>query len=429
MVWKETRVQDERARFIWELEAAERSMAEICRAYGISRKTGYKWLQRYRSEGVAGLADRSRAPQRRPNATPESIEREVLALRAERPYWGERKLHSFLERERPQQGWPAPSTIGVLLKRHGLTHPPRRRRRATPSASLSTAGEPNQVWAIDFKGHFRTGDERRCDPLTLSDTASRYLLRCQAVERADGAHVRALLEATFREYGLPQAIRSDNGPPFASVGLGGLSRLAVWWVRLGVMPERIEPGHPEQNGRHERLHRTLKRETANPPRATRRAQQRAFEAFRKQYNEERPHEALQMSTPASVYVPSPREYPARLPELAYPEQFQLRRVQPHGDIVFGNRGIFLSEVLSGEVVALEEQEQGWRIWFGPLELAWVDREQLTQRPRRTPSRWTRPRAQARFLTRVCGRPKGSLRRASKTAMERASHQKSTPGKS
>jgi transposase InsO family protein len=415
-------------KFILEAEAAERPLAEVCRAYGISRKTGYKWLQRYQSEGVGGLADRSRAPRQRPNAISNQIEQQVLELRAQRPYWGERKLHCFLERERPQQGWPAPSTIGALLKRHGLTHPPRRRRRATPSPQLSTATEPNLVWAIDFKGHFLTADGQRCDPLTISDTASRYLLRCQAVEKTDGAHVRALLEATFREYGLPAAIRSDNGPPFASVGLGGLSRLAVWWIRLGVMPERIEPGHPEQNGRHERLHRTLKQETANPPKATGRAQQKAFDAFRKQYNQERPHEALEMNTPASVYVPSPREYPARLPEIEYPEQFRLRRVQVHGDIVFGNRGIFLSEVLSGEVVALEEQEQGWRVWFGPLELAWLDEKELSKRPGNRPSRVLRPRAQARPLRSVCGRPTGSLRRSSKAVKEETSPEQSTPAK-
>lgn len=428
MGWKETRVHDERMKFILEVEAAERPLAEICRAYGISRKTGYKWIGRYEQEGVAGLADRSRAPHHRPNAIAEPIQQQVLELRSERPYWGERKLHSVLDRERPQQHWPAPSTIGSLLKRHGLTHPQRRRRRATPSVELSEAVEPNQVWAIDFKGHFLTGDGQRCDPLTISDTASRYLLRCQAVEKTDFAHVRALLEATFREYGLPQAMRSDNGPPFASVGLGGLSRLAVWWIRLGVLPERIEPGHPEQNGRHERLHRTLKRETASPPRATGRAQQKAFDAFRQQYNQQRPHEALEMNTPASVYLPSPRAYPARLPEIEYPEGFQTRRVQPHGDIKFGNRGIFLSEVLAGEVVGLQEQEQGWKIWFGPVELAWLDRQELYEGSQRAASRRGRPRAKARSLRPACGRPTGSLRQASTTKTQEASPEQSSPGK-
>lgn len=428
MGWKETRVHDERMQFILEAEAAERPLAEICRAYGISRKTGYKWLERHQLEGVAGLADRSRAPHQRPNAIAKEMEQQVLELRAERPYWGERKLHSFLERERSQQHWPAPSTIGVLLKRHGLTHPPRRRLRATPSAQLTAATEPNLVWAIDFKGHFRTSDGQRCDPLTISDTASRYLLRCQLVERTGYDHVRPLLEATMREYGLPVAIRSDNGPPFASVGLGGLSRLSVWLLHLGVMPERIEPGHPEQNGRHERLHRTLKRETANPPQATERAQQRAFDAFRKQYNEERPHEALEMKTPASVYIPSPRVYPARLPEIEYPSHYQLRRVQLHGDINFAARGIFLSEVLAGEVVGLEEQEDGWRIWLGSLELGWLERKQLGQQRPKARSCRHRTRGKARVGERVSGRPTGSLRHAPQPGEEESSQEQPSPGK-
>ena len=428
MGWKETRVHDERMKFILEVEAAERPLAEICRAYGISRKTGYKWIERYELEGVVGLADRSRAPHQRPNAISEQVQQQVLELRAERPYWGERKLRSVLDRERPEQNWPAPSTIGALLKRHGLTHPPRRRRRATPSVELSEAVEPNQVWAIDFKGHFRTGDGQRCDPLTISDTASRYLLRCQAVERTGLEYVRPLLEATMREYGMPLAIRSDNGPPFGSVGLGGLSRLGVWLVHLGVLPERIEPGHPEQNGRHERLHRTLKRETAKPPQPTGRAQQAAFDAFRKRYNQERPHEALEMNTPASVYVPSPRIFPARLPDIEYPGHYQLRRVQIHGDIGFAKRAIFLSEVLAGEVVGLEEQQDGWRIWLGPLQLGWLENKQLGQQRPKVRSSRSRARGEARVGERVSGRPTGSLRPAPQHENKEGSPEQSSPGK-
>jgi len=413
--WKETRVQDERMKFIMEVEAGEESMAELCRAYGVSRKTGYKWLARYHAEGVAGLADRSRAPDNHPNAIDKTIEETILALRAQQPTWGERKLRQYLESKRPEQSWPSASTIGALLQRHGLTHARRPRRRATPSTTLSGADEPNQVWAIDFKGHFPTGDGVRCDPLTISDTASRYLLRCQRVARPDYEHVRPLLEATFREFGLPLALRSDNGPPFASVGLGGLSRLSVWCIRLGVLPERIEPGHPEQNGRHERLHRTLKQDTAQPPKATGRAQQRAFNRFRRVYNEDRPHEALDMRTPASVYAPSPRRYPARLPESEYPDGFVVRRVQDHGDVRFASRRLFLSEVLTGEFVGLQEDEQGWRIWFGPVELARLDHKYLL---RALPGR--PPRIPSRCLERVCARPSGSLRRAPNTAAEKAS---------
>ena len=415
MGWKETRVQGERMKFIMEIEAGEESMAELCRAYGVSRKTGYKWLARYRAEGPVGLADRSRAPRHHPNAINKTIEEAILALRAQQPTWGERKLHTVLVNRQPEQAWPSPSTIGVLLKRHGLTHARRRRRHATPSTALSSADEPNQVWAIDFKGHFPTGDGVRCDPLTISDTASRYLLRCQRVERPDYEHVRPLLEATFREFGLPRALRCDNGPPFASVGLGGLSRLSVWYIRLGVLPERIEPGHPEQNGRHERLHRTLKQDTAQPPKATGRAQQRAFNRFRRVYNEQRPHEALDMRTPASVYAPSPRPYPARLPEIEYPDGFEVRRVQEHGDVYLGNGRIFLSNVLVGERIGLQEDEQGWRIWFGPIELARLDRCHCRRRTRAN----VKPRILARCLERVGARPPGSLRRAPNTAAEKA----------
>ena len=418
-------MHDERVNFVREVEAGDESIADLCRVYGVSRKTGYKWWARYEQEGVAGLADRSRAPRSHPNAVGADDEAAILALRAQRSSWGERKLHAFLERERPEQAWPSPSTIGAILKRHGLTYARRRRRHATPSSTLSDATAPNQVWAIDFKGHFRTGDGWRCDPLTISDTASRYLLRCQAVERPNYAHVQPLLEATFREYGLPRALRSDNGPPFASVALGGLSRLSVWFLRLGVVPERIEPGHPEQNRRHERMHRTLKKETASPPRATARGQQRAFHSFQRDYNEQRPHEALGMATPASVYVPSPREYPARLPEMEYPSRYQLRRVAERGDIHWRNRVVFLSEVLAGETVGLEEDEQGWRIWLGPLLLTRLEREHL-QRARRT-GKSTRPRVPAECLGRDSGRSTGSLRRAPNTASREAAEKGPCPG--
>ena len=418
-------MHDERVNFVREVEAGDESIADLCRVYGVSRKTGYKWWARYEQEGVAGLADRSRAPRSHPNAVGADDEAAILALRVQRSSWGERKLHAFLERERPEQAWPSPSTIGAILKRHGLTYARRRRRHATPSSTLSDATAPNQVWAIDFKGHFRTGDGWRCDPLTISDTASRYLLRCQAVERPNYAHVQPLLEATFREYGLPRALRSDNGPPFASVALGGLSRLSVWFLRLGVVPERIEPGHPEQNRRHERMHRTLKKETASPPRATARGQQRAFHSFQRDYNEQRPHEALGMATPASVYVPSPREYPARLPEMEYPSRYQLRRVAERGDIHWRNRVVFLSEVLAGETVGLEEDEQGWRIWLGPLLLTRLEREHL-QRARRT-GKSTRPRVPAECLGRDSGRSTGSLRRAPNTASREAAEKGPCPG--
>ena len=276
----------------------------------------------------------------------------------------------------------APRSIGAILKRYGLTSPPKRRRRASPSRQLAEPSAANQVWAIDFKGWFRTGDGRRCDPLTLSDVHTRYLLRCQGVDETGGAFVQPLLKAAFREYGMPVRMRSDNGPPFASTGVGGLSRLSVWWLRLGIGLERIEPGHPEQNGRHERMHRTLKQETARPPERTLRAQQRAFDRFRLEYNEERPHEALAMATPASLYEPSPRRFPSRLPEMEYPAGFAMRIVQQHGDVNWRFGRFFLGEVLSGETVGFEEVQDGWRVWFGPLRLAWLDARELYNSKRR-----------------------------------------------
>ena len=261
----------------------------------------------------------NRAPRRHPNQTAAGMEEAVLELRQAHMRWGPRKLKRILERDQPGRSWPAASTIGELVRREGLVVARKKRRRTAPyTEPLAHAEGPNRVWCADFKGWFRTGDGERIDPLTISDAHSRYLLRCQAVEKTDTARARGIFEAAFREYGLPAAIRTDNGAPFASHAVAGLSRLAVWWMKLGIVPERIAAGHPEQNGRHERMHRTLKQETAEPPAANRRAQQRAFDRFRQEYNEQRPHEALAMQTPAAIYAPSPRSYPARVPEPEYP---------------------------------------------------------------------------------------------------------------
>ena len=401
-------MQDERLQLCLEFEAGELSRAEICRCYRVSRKTGYKWWEQYQREGVAGLADRSRAPHERPHAVDEETVGAILALRALHPSWGERKLKAWLERERPGRGWPCASSIGAVLKRYGLTKAPKRRRRATPTHERIEPSGANQVWAIDFKGWFLTGDGRRCDPLTLSDVHTRYLLRCQGVDATSAAFVQPLLDAAFREYGLPARIRSDNGSPFASTGVGGLSRLSVRWLRLGIALERIEPGHPEQNGRHERMHRTLKQETAMPPERSLRAQQRAFDRFRREYNEERPHEALAMATPASLYEPSARAFPSRLPEMEYPAGFALRVVKRQGDVKWRSGRFFLGEALGGETVGIEEVEDGWRVWFGPLLLAYLDETEMHQARKKSSgaggARW-----RAQFLD-GSGRPAGSRRR-------------------
>ena len=292
---------DERLQFIEECKSQEWSMAEVCRRFQISRKTGYKWLDRYESGGVDALKDGSHAPHSNPRQVLEEVEDAIVEARGKHPHWGPVKLLAWLDRTAPEIQWPAPSTIGEILHRHGLAVPQRKRLKATPNSEpLKHAVGPNLVWCADFKGWFRCQDGSRCDPLTITDAYSRFLLRCQAAKHPDTGYTKPLFEATFREYGLPESIRIDNGAPFASVGIGGLSELSVWWIKLGIRPERIEPGKPAQNGRHERMHRTLKQETVQPPRANPREQQKAFDEFRQEYNWERPIRHCTEKVPPTV---------------------------------------------------------------------------------------------------------------------------------
>ena len=344
---------EEKLRFVFEYQQHERTMKELCQRYEIARETGYVWLRRYGETGIKGLMERSRAAGRYPNQTSAEVEEKVLELRQAHSRWGPRKLKWMLEREEPGRRWPAASTIGALLKREGLVAG-RRKRQRTPAYSepLAHADGANRVWCADFKGWFRSGQGERIDPLTITDAYSRYLFRCQAVEKLDTERVRAIFEAVFREYGLPEAIRTDNGAPFASRAVGGISRLSVWWMKLGIVPERIEAGHPEQNGRHERMHRTLKQETATPPARNRREQQRVMDKFREEYNQVRPHEALGMQTPAAKYESSPRPFPARMPEPEYPETMLVYRVQQKGHFRWKKQEVFVSEVLWSEAIGL-----------------------------------------------------------------------------
>jgi putative transposase len=374
MPWEETCVMDERMAFVVEWQRGETTMAELCRAFGVSRKTGYKLIERFLSEGVDGLKDRSRAPQHHPNAVSERVSRAVVAVRHAHPSWGAKKIRAWLERKRPETSWPAESTIAALLDREGLVKR-RRVRRHVPSspAGLSVCAAANDVWGADFKGWFRLGNGQRCDPLSLSDLASRYVLRLQAVERTDTAHVWPIFDAAFREFGPPKAMRSDNGPPFASTGAGGLTELAVRLIKVGVVPERIAPGKPQQNGRHERLHLTVQQETASPPAANRRAQQRRFDAFRRVFNAERPHEALGQLPPAAVYDPPPRSYSGRLREPEYDTDQVVRRVRQSGEIKWKGDLIFIGQALVGEPVGLIETEDGcWELHYGPIELGHID---------------------------------------------------------
>jgi transposase InsO family protein len=365
---------EEKLRFVFEYERDELTMVELCEQFGVSRETGYVWLRRYREGGLAGLVELNRAAQQHPNRTPAEIENRVLTLRAAHMCWGPRKLKRVLQKEQPGRRWPATSTIGEMIQRAGLVVGRRKRRKTAPyTEPLAHAVESNRVWCADFKGWWRTQDGRRIDPLTISDAYSRYLLRCQTVDKTDTERVRAIFEAAFREYGLPQIIRTDNGAPFASCALGGLSRLAVWWIKLGIVPERIEPGKPQQNGRHERMHRTLKEEVALSPAKDRWAQQRALDKFRREYNQLRPHEALQMQTPAGVYVPSTREYPRQVPEPEYPETMKVLRVSGKGNFGWKRSQVFLSEVLWGESVGLLPLDDRWyTIYFAHLPIACFD---------------------------------------------------------
>jgi putative transposase len=373
MPWRTTSAMDERCQFIIDAKEDLGHFTELCARYGISTKTGYKWLARHREGGMAGLPDRSRAPQNHPNEISEETKEAILQARRAHATWGPKKLRILLQQANSKQSWPALSTIGEIIKSHGLSIPRRRRRHATPSTQpFADCNASNRTWCADYKGWFMTGDGHRCDPMTITDGFSRYLLRCQIVEAQTNEVARGIFEASFREYGMPDAIRTDNGTPFASTGLGGLSRLSVWWLRLGIQPERIKPGKPQQNGRHERMHLTLKQDTAQPPARTVREQQRRFDAFCQEYNNVRPHEALEMKTPASLYQSSTRSYPARLPDMEYGPAIEVRRVI-HGEFRWGGGRFFLSHALDDELIGLQSCDgRHLRIYFGTLPLAILD---------------------------------------------------------
>lgn len=371
MPWKETCPMEERLKLVRDWLKGNESVKELSVLYNVSRKTAHKWIKRFKSSGAEGLKERSRAPRHHPNGTSREVRARLLDIRRKHPYWGPRKLLVRLAKQEPTIEWPAPSTAGGILKRYGLVRL-RGRRRRTPlfRGPYERGTNPNAIWAADFKGWFRTQDGRRIDPLTITDWQSRYLIRCQAVQKTNAREIKEEFEQAFREYGLPQAIRTDNGPPFASVGLGGLTRLSVWWIRLGILPERIRPAHPQDNGRHERMHRSLLQEAAQPPKESFWAQQKEFDTFRQRFNQERPHEALEMKTPSDVYLPSQRVFPNRLPEMIYGDEFSVRRVRSNGEIKWAGEFLFISEALVGEYVALKQtSETSWAVHFGPLCLA------------------------------------------------------------
>lgn len=377
MPWKVSRSMDAKMEFISRLNRGER-MSDLCREFGIARKTGHKLKNRYAAAGISGLEETSRAPSHIPHRTPPEIAELVIKERRAHPSWGPKKLKDVLEK-RLHRPLPSSSTIGTILDRAGLVQARSRRRpahRPLPS-HLTVPTAPNDLWCIDYKGQFRLGDKSLCYPLTITDELSRFILECEGMGAISDGAARESCQETFRRYGVPLAMRSDNGSPFASVGLAGLSQLSVYWLRLGIRLERIRPAHPEENTHHERMHWTLKRETTRPARRNLLQQQERFDAFVEEFNNERPHEALGMQRPAQVYVPSTRPYPAVLPEASYPTHDDVVVVRKNGFVPFpGGRGeVHITAALRGQQLGLREEPDGrWLVTFMNLDLGYINRD-------------------------------------------------------
>ena len=378
MPWRSSSPMDLRMQFIADYLRRLGPISELCHEYEISRKTAYKWIDRYEAEGAAGLVDRSRRPHHFPQATPADLVEALLTKRRRHPRWGAKKLLKLLSQDQPESPWPARSTACDILSRHHLVPESRRRRPVGhPGKPTTVITNPNQVWAADFKGQFKTRDGYYCYPLTVTDGFSRYLLGCQALSSTSYAAAKPVFRRLFQEFGLPERIRTDNGGPFAAVSLARLSKLSAWFIRLGIGRELIEPGKPQQNGAHERMHRTLKAETTHPPAQNRATQQRLFKSFRKEFNQVRPHEALALDTPAQHYQPSPRPYPQRLPPIEYPSHFETRRVGASGCICWRAQRIHVSSVCTHEYLGLEEVDNGiWNVYFGSLKLGRLIEKEL-----------------------------------------------------
>lgn len=377
MPWESTTVTEDRVQFVlaYQREVLSRriTMTALCARFNVSRKTGYKFIARHQAEGWVGLDDRSRAPLSGSHWTDDAARAQILELKQESPDFGAKKIHALLEMIDEDGPWPSISAIHTALKREGwVRQPPQRRRYPHPgTAAQPELTAPNQEWATDFKGQFRTRDRRYCYPLTIADNFSRYLLACEPLAKPTFEDTWRVFERTFREHGLPEAIRSDNGTPFAAASIGRLSRLSVRWIRLGIQPRLITPGKPQQNGRLERLHRTLKDAVCADPAATRASQKKAMDAFRERYNCKRPHESLDQKFPASRYANSPRPFPNKLPEISYPSGVEARRVNANGVVKWRRQEIFLSEVLTGEAVGLELVGDGiWIVKFAFVPLGY-----------------------------------------------------------
>jgi transposase InsO family protein len=385
MPWKASSVVDERLRFVARLLEGE-AMSQMCREFGISRKTGYKIFDRYREHGLEALSDRSRRPVRYANQLPPQLESAIVGLKREKPHWGARKIRELLVRRLASDvRIPAISTIHAVLDRQGLVERMGKRHGHASGTPLSAGNTPNDLWCVDYKGEFRLGNKAYCYPLTVSDHASRYLLLCEALESTREDLAFMAFERLFHERGLPAAIRSDNGVPFASANaLFNLSKLSVWWLRLGIEIERIKPGRPQQNGRHERMHLTLKKEATRPPGMNVLQQQAKFDTFVQEFNTERPHQALAMKYPAELYSPSTRPYQG-LPELSYPFHDRDILVTTCGRICMHRKKINLSTVLAGQTLGIKEVDDGiWLVSFMHYDLGYIDLEQRTLQPLHNP---------------------------------------------
>jgi putative transposase len=385
MVWRETGIVDERISFVAACLEDDETMSAVCAAYGISRRTGYKWLKRYREQGPPGLLDLPRAPLHHGRATSLEVVERIVAVKEAHPLWGPKKIVAVLRRGDPERGWPATSTVGEILKRQGLVKGRRRARwRNVGNGPWPEPDGPNGLWSADHKGWFRTGDGERCEPLTVMDGASRFLLALQATGSTGEPEAWPVFEALFHEYGLPERLRTDNGSPFASAGIAGLTPLSVRLIKLGIKLERIAPGKPQQNGRHERFHLSML-PLAQAPKPDSTSQQQAFDDFRVEYNQVRPHEALGQTPPAEHYRPSPRPMPSTPPEPDYPAEAAVRKVRSNGEIKWNGSLVYVSASLTGEPVAIEETDQGeWALRFYTHPIGIIDKKHLKLSRRTAP---------------------------------------------
>lgn len=383
MPWLETEPMNEKVKFIIaSLNNEESSFQALCERFNISRKTGYKYVKRFELEGFDGLKDRSRAPLCQANKMPLYIEECILDLKAQRPTWGSKKIRSWLIQEKSEGNWPAKSTIDELFKRHHLVIPSKRKRRIVPYTDpFVLCDNPNDSWSMDYKGQFILGNQQWCYPLTITDNFSRCLLAAEGAHQISGAQVKRVLTRLFLEVGMPLAIRSDNGSPFASTGLGGLSQLAVWLIKLNIIPERIRCGHPEQNGRHERMHLTLKKETALPPQWDLLKQQQKFDEFKLVFNEHRPHEGIEFNRPAWLYRASSRSFPSKIPSVEYDSTYEnTRKIRNNGTMKWRSREIHVSETLVKETIAMRPySSHEWLLYFSFMPIGIFDEKTLKVR--------------------------------------------------